>query len=433
MTTKIDIPIKGKMSKKVKTIAVIGGGTMGYNIAAMLISKPDGYKVIIKEISKDLLNKTKANVEKLIMRMEKKGVLGNKKTHDVLKLIKYQIDYKGFKNVDLCIEAVSERLELKQKIFAELAGVCKKQCILATNTSTINIDDITSKLSSDVLFRVIGLHFFAPAHVMKLLEIIRTKSTDNIIVSDMINFAKNINKIPVVIGNCVGFAANRMFAPYTQAAQFLIEHGVNPYRIDKVLQTFGMKIGVCKMMDLSGIDIFCDIDNKMKYAYTYSYDGAVLKQLRKADRFGQKNKLGFYKYHDGNNKWKPYPDGKALKKLIINIQNEKKIEFKLKEISDEDIIEICLYPVVNESFRILSEGFVCKGSDLDIVSIFGYGFPKQKGGIYYWAVYQIGLEKIAKKLMNWSILFGAKVSDQYKNNVVQFLKPCAKLNQSTKN
>merc|ERR1712228_1021780 len=172
---------------------------------------------------------------------------------------------------------MGEILSLKQKIFKELVKECNDECILATNTSTINVDEIANDLPLSVRSRVIGLHFFSPPHIMKLLEIIRTDKVSDVILSDMVKLSKKIGKTPVVVGNCVGFAANRMFFPYCQAAHFLIEHGVDPYRIDRCLQQFGMAMGVNKMMDLSGVDIFSHVEDQMRVQYPYCYGGALMK------------------------------------------------------------------------------------------------------------------------------------------------------------
>eukprot|EP01084_Bolivina_argentea_P278959 476808_1 len=419
-TTKIDIPIKGlKLSRGIKTVAVLGGGTMGSGIAALLVNK--GFNVILKEINIKYADIAYKRVYKIIKRFEEKKMLKNNTADNVMKLMKVQTDYNGFGNVDMVIEAVLEDLALKQNIFRELVNVCNNNCILATNTSTINIDKISDGLHLSVKRRIIGLHFFSPAHIMKLLEIIRTNNTSVVVISDMVNISKKLGKIPVIVGNCVGFAANRMFFPYIEAVCFLVEHGVNPYRIDRILENFGMGMGPLKVMDMSGIDIFNYIGKQMRNEYKYCYDNSLLSELVGLNRLGQKTKKGIYIYDNERN---VFEDNDGINNIVLyNIGNRKqfKLKFMKNELSDEEIVHICLFPAVNEAFKILSEKYAHKSSDLDIVSVEGYGFPKKCGGLYFWGVNQIGLKQIVSKLQQYANVFSNKDPNL---NLSRFFSPC---------
>jgi len=421
-TTKIDIPIKGKMSRSIGTVAVLGGGTMGSGVAALLLSR--GLKVILKEVSDRFMQSAHRRISKIMRRFEEKGKLKTKTADEVMhSLLTLQTDYSGFDAVDLVIEAVLEKLPLKQRIFKELAGVCRGDCILATNTSTIDLDAISEGLDAAVRSRVIGLHFFSPAHIMALLEIIRTDNTSPVMVSDMVKFSKKIGKIPVVVGNCVGFAANRMFFPYCQAAHFLIEHGVDPYRIDRVLEDFGMAMGVSKMMDLSGVDIFSHVEDQMRAQYPYCYDGSLMKEMVSSGRLGQKKGAGMYRYDGKRN---TFEDGHEAQMMVDKVRRRKKFQFAFWEnaLSDEDIVEICLFPVVNEAYRILAEQYAHKGSDLDIVSQMGYGFPKKRGGVHFWGTQLVGLKRVVSRLQEWSTKYHVEDPNL---NLCQFFAPCPAL------
>lgn len=422
-TTKIDIPIKGKMVLNIQKVAVLGGGTMGSGIAALLLSK--GYRVILKEISSKYMDMAYQRIYKIMQRFEEKGKLKKGKTaKDIMdNLLKLQIDYSGFNDIDLVIEAALESLPLKQKIFKQLAYECNNKCILATNTSTINIDKISDGLSQDIKERIIGLHFFSPAHIMQLLEVIRTSNTSPVIISDMVKLSKKLKKIPVIVGNCVGFAANRMFFPLFQAAHFLVEHGICPYRIDNILEEFGMAMGPNKTIDLSGIDIFHNVEKQIKNEYNYAYDSSILNELVKLNRLGQKTKHGIYIYDDKRNRFK---DNDGLKQILWNIDNRKqfKLKFNENDLMDKDIINLCLFPVVNEAFKILNDNYANKSSDLDIISVTGYGFPRKCGGVLFWAKHQIGLKFIVENLTKWSNMF----DNQEPNlNLKRFFMPCPAL------
>jgi len=347
----------------------------------------------------------------------------------IMRGLKPQITYDGFEECDLVIEAVIENIQLKQTIFAELERVCKKDCILATNTSTIDIDVVGQKTQAQD--RILGLHFFSPAHVMPLLEIVRTKSTSSATLATSLVMSKNIEKTPVVVGNCVGFTANRIFFPYGQAAAFLVDHGIDPYRIDKAILAYGMPMGPFQMSDLSGLDVFVHVNTMINQAYgSRCYNSTLGHKLAASNRLGQKTKAGYYKYDGGRG---GVPDA-SLAPLIEQAradakQKEKQCDALLnldRKLTNEQIVEIIMFPVVNESYRVLEEGHVIRASDVDVVSVMGYGYPAWRGGILFWAQ-QTGLRKICDRLRYLSQEFGAASP-----SIRSFFTPCPYLEKLAK-
>jgi len=335
----------------------------------------------------------------------------------VLRHLTPQTTYDNFEKCDLVIEAVIENIPLKQKIFKELEGVCNKTCILATNTSTIDIDAV-GKLTK-AQDRILGLHFFSPAQVMPLLEIVRTNSTSPQTLATTVAMAKSVGKTPVVVGNCVGFTANRMFFPYGQAAGLLVDIGIDPYAVDSAILKFGMPMGPFQMSDLSGVDIGVMVSGLMSSAYgDRSYLSTLSQRLMKAGRLGQKSKTGGYYV---NRK----PDPKGLAPFVNAARQDAKISGNLSSgLGEKEIVEIALYPVVNEAYRIVEEGHVIRESDVDVVSIFGYGFPAWRGGMLSWAK-EVGLRHVRDRLKYYSETLGADNAQ-----IRAFFAPSARLSRA---
>jgi enoyl-CoA hydratase/3-hydroxyacyl-CoA dehydrogenase len=351
---------------------------MGAGIVVVFLLK--GYQVILKEINEQALLAGVERILDIATRFVKKQKLPMNAVEQLLRTLKPQITYDGFESVDLVIEAAVENIALKQNIFAELEKLTNKNTILATNTSTIDIEVVGAKTKA--LDRIIGLHYFSPAHVMPLLEIVRTKHTSPDTIAVSVDLAKVTGKTPVVVGNCVGFTANRIFFPYGQAASFLADAGVDPYRIDKALESWGMPMGVYKMSDLSGIDIFVHVSGTINAAYgERCYNSTLGHKLAAAKRLGQKTGAGYYTYKGT----KAIPDPKAVTPFLQASRADAKGLPKLDTLTDEQILEVILYPVVNESLRVLKEGHVIRESDIDVISVLGYGFPAYRGGILHWA------------------------------------------------
>ncbi|OIW21624.1 hypothetical protein TanjilG_06782 [Lupinus angustifolius] len=391
---------RGLVPRPVKKVAVLGGGLMGSGIATCLILS--NYHVILKEVNEKFLdaglNRVKANLQSRV----KKGKMTQERFEKAISLLKGTIDYESFKDVDLVIEAVIEKISLKQQIFADLEKYCPPHCILATNTSTIDLDLIGERTKSQD--RIIGAHFFSPANIMPLLEIVRTKQTSPQVIVDVLNVGKKIKKTPVVVGNCTGFAVNRMFFPYAQAAILLVEHGADIYQVDKALTKFGMPMGPFRLVDLVGFGV--GLASSTQFIENFperTYKAKLLPLLIEEDRAGQASGKGFYLY-DNKRKARPDPQLKSYIEKARSIAGIT-VDPKLAKLSENDIIEMILFPVVNEASRVLDEGIAVKATDLDISSVMGMGFPPYRGGIIFWAD-SLGSEYIYSRLEEWSKLYG---------------------------
>lgn len=410
-----------KKASKVKSVAILGGGTMGAGIAICMLMK--GIPVLLKEINEQALEAGVKRILDDITRVVKARKMNPMFIEGMMRGLTPTTTYDGFDKVDLVIEAAVENVPLKQKIFAELEKVCKKTCILATNTSTINIDVVSAQTKAQD--RILGLHFFSPAHIMPLLEIVKSDSTSEQVLATSVVLAKTIGKTPVVVGNCVGFAANRAFFPYGMSGSILLQGGLNPYEIDKALMDFGMPMGIFRMNDSVGVDIGVHIAKIFKSAYADRlYDSSLSQRMVDAKLFGIKSGQGFYRYV----KNKPVPDLKKIEPILEAIRKEGKVPSTAK-LSPKDIVEICIFPVINESARIVDEKFINSAADLDIVSIFGYGFPAYRGGLLHYGS-SVGFDKIAQRLQYFADTLGKD-----DKNIQAFFAPSAaikKLAQATR-
>lgn len=397
-TTKIP-GVNMKDAKPIKSVAILGGGTMGAGIAICFLMK--NIPVILKEVNEKFLA---AGVERIlndIQTIVKARKMNPMVVEYMMRGLTPQITYDNFDKVDLVIEAVIEDIPLKQRIFAELEKVCSPKCILATNTSTIDIDVVGAKTKAQP--RIIGLHFFSPAHIMPLLEIVRSKNTSPETVATSVQLAKTIGKTPVVVGNCVGFVANRVFFPYGMAGALLIQGGLDPYTIDKALMGYGMPMGIFRMNDSVGVDLGPHIAPIFNKAYPDRvYNTSLAERMVKAGRMGQKNGRGFYAYPAPR---KAVPAPEAIAPIIEAVRSEAKVPDTTK-LTPQEIVEICLFPVVNECARTLAEGYASSAADIDVVSIMGYGFPAYRGGLLHWGK-EVGYGKIVERLQYYADKFGA--------------------------
>ncbi|KAG5413220.1 hypothetical protein IGI04_000787 [Brassica rapa subsp. trilocularis] len=404
-----DVGLKPRPMKKV---AVIGGGLMGSGIAtALLLSNT---RVVLKEINPDYLQKGLKSVEANLKSLVSRGKLTQDKAGKALSLLKGVLDYAEFKDVDMVIEAVIENIQLKQKIFKEIEEICPPHCILASNTSTIDLNVIGEKINSKD--RIVGAHFFSPAHIMTLLEIVRTENTSAQVILDLMSLGKAIKKVPVVVGNCIGFAVNRTFFPYTQGAHMLVNLGVDLFRVDRVITSFGLPLGpfqelyslwddlLRRLGDLAGHRIGMAV--KEIYAKAYGdrmFRSPLTELLIKSGRNGKINGRGYYIYEKGS---KPKPDPSVLsvveesRKLTNIMPGGKPIS-----VTDKEIVEMILFPVVNEACRVLDEGVVIRASDLDVASVLGMSFPSYRGGIIFWAD-TVGPKYIYERLKRLSETYG---------------------------
>ncbi|XP_075087421.1 glyoxysomal fatty acid beta-oxidation multifunctional protein MFP-a-like [Nicotiana tabacum] len=409
-TTKVPgVTDLGLVPRRIKKVAILGGGLMGSGIATALLLS--GYPVILKEVNDKFLQAGMGRVKANLQSSVKKGKMSQEKCEKTLSLLKGSLEYEGFRDVDMVIEAVIENVSLKQQIFADLEKYCPPHCILASNTSTIDLNLIGEKTKSQD--RIIGAHFFSPAHVMPLLEIVRTQKTSPQVIVDLLDVGKKIRKTPVVVGNCTGFAVNRMFFPYTQAALLLVERGTDVYRIDKAITRFGMPMGPFRLCDLVGFGVAIATGGQFVMTFPErTYKSMLIPLMQEDKRAGETTRKGFYVYDD-RRKASPDPE---IKKYIEKAREMSgvTIDPKLAKLSDKDIIEMIFFPVVNEACRVLAEGIAVKASDLDISAVMGMGFPPYRGGIIFWAD-TLGSKYICSRLDEWSRMYG------------DFFKPCSYL------
>ena len=319
-------------------------------------------------------------------------------------LVTPSLAYAPFADVDLVVEAVFENMDVKEQVFRQLDEVCKPGAILASNTSYLNIDRIATftQRPADVL----GLHFFSPANVMRLLEIVRGAKTAPDVLATCVDLAKKIKKVAVVAGVCDGFIGNRMVARYGAAAQGLINAGALPQQIDGALQKFGLAMGPFRMGDLAGLDIGWATRKRKAAEAGVAMKPVVADKLCEAGRFGQKTGAGWYRYEAG--KRDPIPDP-VTEQMIVEYRAANGIT--PRPISDEEIVERCMYALVNEGARILEEGIAARASDIDLVYLNGYGFPAHRGGPMLYADI-VGLPNVVRALRRFAAEPGADPSWQ---------------------
>ncbi|KAL0905830.1 hypothetical protein M5K25_024269 [Dendrobium thyrsiflorum] len=390
----------GLKPRHIKKVAVIGGGLMGSGIATAFLL--GDIHVILKEIDSTFLQRGMKSIAANLDGLVKKGSLTLDKKSKVLSNLKGVLDYSDFRDVDMVIEAVIEKIPLKQSIFNEIEKICPPHCILASNTSTIDLNIVGEKTNSQD--RIVGAHFFSPAHVMPLLEIVRTEKTSPQVVLDVMNVGKVIKKVPVVVGNCTGFAVNRTFFPYGQAAKLLVHLGVDLYRIDRVISGFGMPMGPFQLQDLAGYGVGLAIKPIFSSAFKgRTFESEMLELMLEDGRNGKANGRGYYLYKPGN---KLEPDS-SVQAIIDKSRRRAGMMPSGKPITvtDQEIVEMIFFPVVNEACRVMAEQIVVRASDVDIASILGMGFPKHRGGLLFWAD-TIGSTYIYSKLTSWAGSYG---------------------------
>lgn len=409
----------GLKPRQIKRIAVLGGGLMGSGIATASILV--GVEVLLKEINEKFLEAGLSRVKANLQSRVKKGVMTQKAADSALSKLKGTLDYHDFKSVDMVIEAAVENVKLKQQIFADLEKACSSHAILSTNTSTIDISVVGAKTSCPE--RILGAHFFSPAHIMPLLEIVRTDKTSKQAVLDTLEYGSRIKKTPVVVGNCTGFAVNRVFFPYTQAACLLVDLGLDPYTIDKAIAlAFGMPMGPFRLNDLVGTDISLHVGQNMLDSFPERcYKPPIIQLLYDQKRLGEKTGSGFYKL-DAKRKALPDPE---LKPLVEASRKAAGIASGKPPVSSpQDIIEFIFFPVVNEGCRVIAEGIVDKPADLDVATVLAMGFPAYRGGLIKWADLT-GVKHVAARLEGWA--------KQYEGaGLAGFFKPCEYLATAAK-
>jgi 3-hydroxyacyl-CoA dehydrogenase len=382
---------KGTATYPIAKVGIIGAGTMGGGIAMACANA--GISVLLKETEQAALDRGVAAIRKNYESSVKKSRFSQAVMDQRMALIHPQLTYDGFDQADLIIEAVFESMPLKKQIFGEIDKIAKRDCVLASNTSTLDIDEIAAATSRPRM--VIGLHFFSPAHVMRLVEIVRGKHPSNEVVATSLAIAKKLGKVGVVVGNCRGFVGNRMMLPYMREAQFLVEEGSTPEQVDKALTDFGMAMGIFAVDDMGGIDLAYRV--KQEYAYLRKPGERVplvLDKLYEMGRLGQKRGMGWYRYDESRS---PIPDP-DVNALIERTASEAGIA--RRTITPEEIIERSVYVMINEGARILEEGHAQRAADIDVIYCTGYGFPNYRGGPMWYAD-TIGLKNVYARVRDF--------------------------------
>jgi 3-hydroxyacyl-CoA dehydrogenase len=381
----------------VNQAAVVGAGTMGGGIAMVFANA--GIPVLLKETDQAALDRGLATIRKNYANSVKKGRFTQAEMDKRMARIRPTLTYDGFGQADMIVEAVFEGMALKKEIFAELDKVVRPGAILASNTSTLNVDEIASATARPEW--VIGTHFFSPANVMRLLEIVRGKATSREVIATLMALSKKLGKVGVLVGNCRGFVGNRMFAPYRREAQFLVEEGATVEAVDQALYDFGMAMGPVATGDLAGLDVGWRIRKEYGEIRDTSVRQPLLEdRLCEMGRYGQKTGAGWYKYDENR---RPIHDPE-VDKLIDEVRQE--LGRTPRAIGAEEIVERTIYALVNEGARILEDGYALRAVDIDIIYINGYGFPAYRGGPMWYAD-TVGLKKVYERIREFEKEHGA--------------------------
>ena len=387
-TSKIpDVP-SATRTLEVNTVGVVGAGTMGGGIAMNFLNA--GIPVTLVEMSQEALDRGVGVIRRNYENSAKRGRLTEAQVDQRLALIRPTLDLTALAEVDLVIEAVFEEMAVKKEIFARLDGIAKPGAILASNTSFLDLDEIAAATSRPEW--VIGMHFFSPANVMRLLEVVRGRMTSNEVIATAMKLAKRIDKVPVLSRVCWGFIANRIMVQRDRQADVLVLEGPTPQEIDRAIYDYGFAMGPFQMIDLVGLDV---INREVK-------ERTVAGDLVKLDRLGQKKNGGYYDYDD-NRKATPSP---VAAEIIAEFARFKGVESKGSQTPDEIVCRL-LYPVVNEGAKLLEEGIALRASDIDMAAILGYNWPVYTGGPMFWAD-MVGLSQIVAKLKWYEAQFGER-------------------------
>ena len=371
----------------IHSVAVIGGGLMGTGIAIALLNSE--LKVTLIEPRAEALDKAVATIRKTIQRDVDKGRLSAAAAAHRIDSLFPSATLEACAAADLIIEAVYESMDVKRQVFVELDRIASPAAILASNTSTLDLDVIAACTRRPE--RVVGLHFFSPANIMKLLEIVRGRRTDPGVLAASMAFSKAIGKVGVVSGVCDGFIGNRMFEEYLRQAYFLLEEGALPAQIDGALENWGMAMGPLKVMDLAGQDIGWSIRKRRAIEQPGRPYSTIPDQLCEMGRFGQKTGAGFYLYPDG----RTAREDPQISALIL--AHSAKLGITRRAVADAQIVDRCVLALVNEGARIVEEGIAYRAVDVDMVSVFGYGFPAARGGPMFYAA-RMGFANVVRRI-----------------------------------
>lgn len=389
-----DIPADTK-PRRIARAGVVGAGTMGGGIAICLANA--GIPVVVLDGTREALDRGLANIDGIYESMVRRGRLTAEAKAERMARITATLDYQALADCDLVVEAVFEDLPLKQRIFAQLDSVVRPGAVLATNTSTLDIEAIAAAVKRPA--DVVGLHFFSPAHVMPLLEVVRTKDTAPDVIRTALELSKPLRKTPVLARVCYGFIGNRMMEGYAREAERIVLEGATPRQVDGALENWGMAMGILAVFDLAGIDVGVNVHraNADRYPPDPTYYQADF-ALHEAGRLGQKTGKGYYRY-EGRTR---IDDPEAIEILR---ERARSLGVPQTAHTDDEILERCLYPLMNEGFRVLGEGVALRASDIDVVWTAGYGFPRYRGGPLFHAQ-TIGLPTLLAGMRKYRERFG---------------------------
>jgi 3-hydroxyacyl-CoA dehydrogenase len=378
--------------REIKRVAVIGAGTMGGGISMNFLNA--GIPVTILEMKQEALDRGLGVIRKNYEAQVAKGKLTQDKYELRMNLLTPTLEYAEIANADLVIEAVFEDMDVKKAVFEKLDAVMKQGAILASNTSTLDVDKIAAftRRPQDV----VGLHFFSPANVMRLLEVIRGKATAKDVLATVMQMAKKIKKVAVVSGVCDGFIGNRMLEQYTRQAGFLLEEGCSPEQVDKAMEKFGMAMGPFRVGDLAGNDVGWYIRKRRYVEKPHMRYSKTADLICEQGRFGQKTGKGWYDYEPGKRDPIPSPE---VQKILED--HRKELGITPRQISDDEIVGRLVFSLVNEGAKILEEGIAQRASDIDMVYLTGYGFPIWRGGPMFYADC-VGLPKVVECMKTYA-------------------------------
>jgi 3-hydroxyacyl-CoA dehydrogenase len=394
-----DIP-KDTPIQDIARAAVVGAGTMGGGIAMTYANA--GIPVLLKDVDPAALERGLATIRRNYDVTMSKGKMTREQVEQTMARITPTVTYDGFDRVDIVVEAVFENMDLKKSTFAEIGRATRPDCILASNSSTLDIDAFAE--SSGRPSQVLGHHFFSPANVMKLLEIVRGRETSKEVVGSSLKLAKKLGKVGVVVGNCFGFVANRMLAYYMREAYLLLEEGASVEQIDTVLTDFGLPVGPFGMQDIAGIDVGARIRMYLKSIGKTRAEGpqsAIPDRLFEMGRYGQKTGAGWYKYDA------PGGRHRTSDPLIEQLAAEEAATRGItrRPVADDEIVARITTALANEGARVLEDGFALRAGDIDIVYVYGFGFPRHRGGPMFYAD-TIGLPTVLARVNEYRARFG---------------------------
>jgi 3-hydroxyacyl-CoA dehydrogenase len=372
-------------TRDLKKAAVLGAGTMGGGIAMNFANA--GIPVTVVEVARDALDRGLGVVRKNYEATASRGRITKDDVDKRMGLIKGTTDFGAIADADIVVEAVFEEMPIKKEVFAKIDGICKPDAVLATNTSTLDVDEIASATRRPE--SVIGMHFFSPANVMRLLEVVRGEKSSKTTIATAMTVGRRIAKVPVLVGVCYGFVGNRMLHQRGREAEKLLLEGALPQQVDKVLYDYGFPMGPFAMGDLAGLDVGWRIRKGR------GVKSAVADRICELGRFGQKTGAGYYRYEGSDRTPKPDPE---VEKIIVDVSKEMGIQ--RRTIGDEEILQRLLYPMVNEGAKILEEKLAIRASDIDVIWVYGYGWPVYRGGPMFWAD-SLGLKTVRDRMLEF--------------------------------